>query len=145
MLTNLLAVFLVVFLVVATIIGVLILNRLIVVLDTYLTTKNRIKRYEVNVTTPNDGEALKSLDDLINNTIAEYYALNIGYRSTKGINSKMEEEMQKNIAELVGTRISDTLIDKLTFYYDRDSLDQIIANKCFIKVTDFIIAQNRPE
>lgn len=130
--------------IVSMVFGILMLNRLIIVLDEYLKEKNDIRRFEVNVTTPNDGEALKSLDDLINNTIAEYYALNIGYRN-KGINSKMEEDMQKEITKLVGERISSTLLDKLTFYYDRNTIDQIIANKCYIKITDFVISENRPD
>lgn len=119
-------------------------NRVIFIIDRYLAEKNNIRRFSVNVTTPNDGEALKALDDLINNTIAEYYALNIGYRG-KGINSKMEEQMHKEITQLVSVRISSVLIDKLTFYYDKDCIDGIIASKCYIKITDFVISQNSPE
>lgn len=144
MLTEILAVVYALICIVSMVFGILMLNRLIIVLDEYLKEKNDIRRFEVNVTTPNDGEALKSLDDLINNTIAEYYALNIGYRN-KGINSKMEEDMQKEITKLVGERISSTLLDKLTFYYDRNTIDQIIANKCYIKITDFVISENRPD
>ena len=144
MLTEILAVVYALICIVSMVFGILMLNRLIIVLDEYLKEKNDIRRFEVNVTTPNDGEALKSLDDLINNTIAEYYALNIGYRN-KGINSKMEEDMQKEITKLVGERISSTLLHKLTFYYDRNTIDQIIANKCYIKITDFVISENRPD
>lgn len=144
MLTEILTVVYALICIVSMVFGILMLNRLIIVLDEYLKEKNDIRRFEVNVTTPNDGEALKSLDDLINNTIAEYYALNIGYRN-KGINSKMEEDMQKEITKLVGERISSTLLDKLTFYYDRNTIDQIIANKCYIKITDFVISENRPD
>lgn len=144
MLTEILAVVYALICIVSMVFSILMLNRLIIVLDEYLKEKNDIRRFEVNVTTPNDGEALKSLDDLINNTIAEYYALNIGYRN-KGINSKMEEDMQKEITKLVGERISSTLLDKLTFYYDRNTIDQIIANKCYIKITDFVISENRPD
>lgn len=144
MLENILSIIYLLLAIIVSAFFVIFLNRLIFVIDDYLTERNNIKKFEVNVTTPNDGEALKALDNLINNTIAEYYALNMGYRN-KGINSKMEEEMQKEITKIIGERISDVLIDKLSFYYDRNCIDKIIANKCYIKITDFVIAENTPE
>lgn len=105
--------------------------------------KNNIKSFEVNVTTPNDNEAIESLNRLIDDALSDWIILNRGYKQDDYINSEEEKRITKAIGELVNSRISPILLDKLSFYYSSESLPEVIATKVYIKVLNYVIAVNK--
>lgn len=105
--------------------------------------KNNIRAFEVNVTTPNDNEALDALNKLIDDSLSDWIILNRGYKENEYINSEEEKNITKAIGELVNSRVSPILLDKLSFYYSTESLPEVIATKVYIKVLNYVITINR--
>lgn len=105
--------------------------------------KNNIKLFEVNVTTPNDNEAIESLNKLIDDALSDWVILNRGYKQDEYINSEEEKRITKAICELVNSRISSVLLDKLSFYYASESMPEVIATKVYIKVLNYVITVNK--
>ena len=135
MIINLLCITLIVFIIAAIIFGFTFLL--------ILREKNNIKSFEVNVTTPLDDEAIKSLDKMIEDAMVDYLVINYGWKQGNFINSEDEKKLISEIAQVIENRISPILLDKLSFYYSTDGISEVIANKVYIKVLSYTIDNNK--
>ena len=115
-------------------------------LNTWLAIKketNNINAYNIHVTTPHDDEAVKILDKLIEDTMTDYLLLNRVFKEKNFINSSEEQKIVHEVANLVSSRISPIVLDKLNFIYNEDAIYEVIGKKTYIRVMSYVMDNNR--
>ena len=83
------------------------------------------------------------LDNYVDDCFKRYLILFEGYRGNGYINSKQENAMLKGLIESVSSNLSPLLIKKLEMYYGKDRVGNILAEKCYIKITIYVASQNK--
>ena len=93
-----------------------------------------------------DHETPQLIDAMINDSFNEYLILNRGFKADNEalIGSKEEAEIVSTIVDSVSSRMSQTVLDKLEAYYDKDSVPDIVSRKIFMAVTSFVVDHNAP-
>ena len=115
-------------------------------LNTWLAIKketNNINAYNIHVTTPHDDEAVKILDKLIEDTMTDYLLLNRVFKEKNFINSSEEQKIVHEVTDLVSSRISPIILDKLNFIYNEDAIYEVIGKKTYIRVMSYVMDNNR--
>lgn len=115
-------------------------------INTWLAIKkeiNNINAYEIRVTTPHDDEATKILDKLIEDTMTDYLLLNRAFKEKSFINSAEEQKIVHEVTDLVSSRISPIVLDKLNFIYNEDAIYEVIGKKTYIRVMSYVMDNNR--
>lgn len=115
-------------------------------LNTWLAIKketNNINAYNIHVTTPHDDEAVKILDKLIEDTMTDYLLLNRVFKEKNFINSSEEQKIVHEVTNLVSSRISPIILDKLNFIYNEDAIYEVIGKKTYIRVMSYVMDNNR--
>ena len=115
-------------------------------LNTWLAIKketNNINAYNIHVTTPHDDEAVKILDKLIEDTMTDYLLLNRVFKEKNFINSSEEQKIVHEVTDLVSSRISPIILDKLNFIYNEDAIYEVIGKKTYIRVMSYVMDDNR--
>lgn len=83
----------------------------------------------------------EELDNIISECLMEYFFLN-SYEGTKYINSEEETVIKREISNMVSSRLSETLIYKLSIKYREDSIYTIIASRINMLVMAYVIQNN---
>lgn len=104
---------------------------------------NNINAYNIHVTTPHDDEAVKILDKLIEDTMTDYLLLNRVFKEKNFINSSEEQKIVHEVTDLVSSRISPIILDKLNFIYNEDAIYEVIGKKTYIRVMSYVMDNNR--
>ena len=104
---------------------------------------NNINAYNIHVTTPHDDEAVKILDKLIEDTMTDYLLLNRVFKEKNFINSSEEQKIVHEVTNLVSSRISPIVLDKLNFIYNEDAIYEVIGKKTYIRVMSYVMDNNR--
>ena len=115
-------------------------------INTWLAIKkeiNNINAYEIRVTTPHDDEAVKILDKLIEDAVTDYILLNRAFKEKSFINSAEEQKIVHEITDLVSSRISPIVLDKLNFMYNEDAIYEVIGKKTYIRVMSYVLDNNK--
>ena len=115
-------------------------------LNTWLAIKketNNINDYNIHVNTPHDDEAVKILDKLIEDTMTDYFLLNRVFKEKNFINSSEEQKIVHEVTNLVSSRISPIILDKLNFIYNEDAIYEVIGKKTYIRVMSYVMDNNR--
>ena len=99
------------------------------------------KEYTKNsVITLEECESL--LDEFITREFDNYCILNLNYQDIEYVNSTMENEIMKDVINIVQERISDNLIIKMNYFYSKKAISDIIAEKVFILTTSYSLSIN---
>lgn len=101
-----------------------------------------IKEYQVNTNIQNIDFEL--LDKIIATSFDEYVLLN-GYAYADYIDNETENKINREITEIVKSRISPAILDKLSVIYNLDTISEIIARKIYIYTTAFVVEKNKPK
>lgn len=83
------------------------------------------------------------LDNYVDDCFKRYLILFEGYKGDGYINSKQETAMLKGLIESVSSNLSPLLLKKLELYYGKDRVENILAEKCYIKITIYVASQNK--
>lgn len=100
-------------------------------------------RYEIN-TRLAEYKAAELLNSFIEDCFMDYQLMILIPKREMYISDEREQEILSDLAAKVAERISPNLIDRLSQFYNPDSIDKIIADKISIAVTNYIINNNRP-
>lgn len=109
--------------------------------------KNKLEElslYQIHVQATIDESIPEVLDLVIRESFNDYqlkslYPLNEGY-----INSDREAEIRGELIELVSSRISNAALDKISLFYNITNIADVIADKIYIAVMNYVIEHNRP-
>lgn len=83
------------------------------------------------------------LTDVINDSFNDYklevlIPLNEGY-----INENREHEIRKDLVDKVTSRIAVPTLEKLSLFYNINNIGEIIGDKVYIAVVDYVVDHNR--
>lgn len=82
------------------------------------------------------------IDAFIDDCFNRYLILYRGYKEGQYLTSKDEKQILKYLVEEVSSHLSPLMRDKLALYYG-DSLDDLLATKCFIRVSLYAASQKK--
>ena len=120
---------------------------LLFIITLIVSVRKKIK-YDINykVYTKNSGITLEEceslLDEFITREFDNYCILNLNYQDIEYVNSTMENEIMKDVINIVQERISDNLIIKMNYFYSKKAISDIIAEKVFILTTSYSLSIN---
>lgn len=109
--------------------------------------KNKLEElslYQIHIQATIDESIPEVLDLVIRESFNDYqlkslYPLNEGY-----INSDREAEIRGELIALVSSRISNAALDKISLFYNIANIADVIADKIYIAVMNYVIEHNRP-
>lgn len=102
----------------------------------------KLSEYQINVTAKIDESIPNVLDMAIKECFTDYSITNLIPLNEGYINSERESQIRKELVELIARRLSSAALDKLSLYYNLDNIAEIIANKIYIIVMDYVIDHN---
>ena len=120
---------------------------LLFIITLIVSIRKKIK-YDINYKeyTKNSGITLEEceslLDEFITREFDNYCILNLNYQDIEYVNSTMENEIMKDVINIVQERISDNLIIKMNYFYSKKAISDIIAEKVFILTTSYSLSIN---
>lgn len=82
------------------------------------------------------------LDSFIKDCFNDYMMLIVTPKQEAYIGEEREAEIRQDLIAKVVERISPAMMDKLSLYYNIDTIDRVIGDKIYIIVTDFIVNTN---
>jgi hypothetical protein len=102
----------------------------------------RMSYYQINTSANIDSSIPELLDLIVTESFSDYQITHllpeIGY-----INSEQEELIRKDLAEMVMNRISGAALDKISLLYRREYIGDILGDKIYITVMNFVINNNK--
>lgn len=108
--------------------------------------KNRIQEFSTTANLPIDHTIGEKLDKFISDNLTEYLVLNIHImENNQYINEELETEIRNGFTTYLSDRISPIFMQQLSLYYNIDNIHQVIGNKIYIAITNYVAAMNAPE
>ena len=87
-------------------------------------------------------EILNHLDFIITECLDYYVAMTLTPKGLYYINTQLETEITNNLGEIVSARISPTLYSQLTLIYDPSQISNVIGEKIYTKVLEYVVQFN---
>lgn len=110
----------------------------------YLKNKLRISEFDITSHLNIDSKLSEKLDEFISSSLNEYIILNLPpVEENNYITPEKETEIRSGLANYVSSRISSIFMQQLSTYYNTESMNDILATKIYIIVTDFVINRNQ--
>lgn len=103
---------------------------------------NRLLEYSINVNAQINEEIPQILEDMTHECFDEYMLLNQAYKEKHYITDEEETMIMKEVGTMVADRLSPAAIDKLSVYYNKNMLAEIISNKVYILVMGYTADNN---
>lgn len=115
-----------------------------VVISNWKHRKNieRMTMYQINVTSTIDSSIPEILSMVIRECFEDYQIKTLLPLEEGYINSEREAEIRKGLVEVVTSRLSSATLDKLSLYYNIKNIADIIADKVYITVLNYVVNHN---
>ena len=115
-----------------------------VVISNWRHRKNieRMTMYQINVTSTIDSSIPEILSMVIRECFDDYQIKTLLPLEEGYINSEREAEIRKGLVEVVTSRLSSATLDKLSLYYNIKNIADIIADKVYITVLNYVVNHN---
>lgn len=102
---------------------------------------HELTKYNINTSALIDDSIPLILENFIMNCFTDYriisLPLDIGY-----ITEDKMKEMEKEFTDIVVSRLSENMLDKLSLYYNVKNIADIISDKIYIILSNFVIETN---
>lgn len=99
----------------------------------------RLEQFTITATIDAEAAVIKSLDTIINKTLAEYTYANIDCNPNFKFTPNIDSELTTLISNRVIDEISMVMFDKLSLVYQKDKIPEIIANRVYLQVVPYLI------
>lgn len=83
------------------------------------------------------------LNLFIEDCFSDYLANNPEIATSEYITDELEVEIRKSLSDRVTAVMTESMYKKLTLYYNRNAIPNVIAEKIYFKVTAFVIEKNQ--
>lgn len=100
-------------------------------------TTARLKQYEINVNADIDESIPKILEAFVNTNWIDYRLKELDPMQIVTITPEHEKQIINDMSEICGDRLSDAMIDKLSLFWDIDSISSVIADKIYLTVVNY--------
>lgn len=112
----------------------------------YIVYKNKkdllkLKEYELHINSNISPDIPALLDVFVEEMFQMYIIQNIT-PDKKYINAEEEIKIRKDVGTIIGNRMGEALIDKLSLYYDTKHISEIIASKIYNLTACFVANNN---
>lgn len=98
--------------------------------------------YQINVAATIDKSIPETLDLIIQESFTDY-KIKFLYPMEEGfINSEREKQIRNELVQMVTNRISSAALDKISLFYNINNIADIIADKIYIIVMDYVTQHN---
>lgn len=99
--------------------------------------------YRLNLlSNPLSLQTIDIVDDIIKEVFARYQIMNLSHEENLYISDKRQYKIMEDVLKLVFEAISDNIIDKLSFIYKKEYIQDLIAQKVQMIVLQFVIETN---
>lgn len=106
----------------------------------------QLDQYNIEINAPMDTSIINMLDEFIKKEFDDYTILNIECKQDLiYINNDLEQKINKDVAYNVLKRVSPIMLLKLSMYYNKNSLNDIIINKIYMMTLTYVIGKNAPK
>ena len=102
-----------------------------------------LARYSTNVQAIIDSSIPQILDTIITDAFQDYQVMELLPRNEPYITDEREKEIRSKLIEKVANRLSPMALDKISLFYNIHKIDEIIADKVYIIVMNYVIEHNR--
>ncbi len=102
-----------------------------------------ITMYQINTSARIDESIPQILDFIIMESFTDYKIKELVVRENEYINSQREEEIRRDLVDIVTSRISRAALDKISLFYNRDNIGEVLADKIYIAVMNYVIDHNK--
>lgn len=102
-----------------------------------------ISLYQINTSANIDASIPHILEIIIEESFADYKVKSLVPLNEGFINTDREAEIRKELVNLVSSRISNAALDKLSLYYNIKNIADIMADKIYILIMNYVIEHNK--
>lgn len=99
-------------------------------------------RYSTNVQAIIDKNIPNLLDEIIEDCFRDYEIMVLIPRNEMYITDEREKEIRNDLVQKVVDRISPMALDKISLFYNVHKIDEIIADKVYITVMNYVVSHN---
>ena len=101
-----------------------------------------ISMYQINTSAQIDGSIPEILSLVIDECFNDYKIKELLPVQDEYINSEKEAEIRKGLTNMVTHRISNAALDKLSLFYNIADIAEILADKIYITVMNYVLNHN---
>ncbi len=101
-----------------------------------------LSKYQINTSAQIDDAIPGFLALIIDECFNDYKIKELVGSEDEYINSERESEIRKGLTNLVTQRISNAALDKLSLFYNISEIAEILADKIYITVMNYVIDHN---
>ena len=127
-----------------TVVAIAILGiAMIVVYHIHKRELEKLTSYEINVSTTIDEEIPNILEKFVANIFMDYRLkfLDMQYNE-QYISDEIQKGIYKEFAEICGKRLSPAMMDKLSLFWKRDAIAEVLADKIYLTVVVYVAEHN---
>ena len=103
----------------------------------------KLTKYQIDISSTIDENTPNLLENIIAEALQDYIILNPNISMEQYLNSEKEAEIRDGVSDFVSSRLSPASINKLSLYYNEETLHEVIAIKIYIAVTNYVVEYNR--
>ena len=132
---------------IASMIGVSILIAvpIVAILDKYVEHRielERMQELDINYFNTSKDQGVDPLDALVDRCLSNKLILT-GFQAGNYVNNAQEQDLLREVLEEVSSSIGPLMKAKFELIYGKGHVEEILANKCFIRVSLFVADQNK--
>ena len=102
-----------------------------------------ISLYQTNVAANIDSSIPEILNIIIDESFTDYKIKSLLPLNEEFINNDREVEIRNGLVNLVTARISSAALDKLSLFYNIENIADILADKIYIIVMNYVMEHNK--
>jgi hypothetical protein len=127
------------------VVSILIAVPIVAILDKYVEHRielERMQELDINYFNTSKDQGVDPLDALVDRCLSNKLILT-GFQSGNYVNNVQEQDLLREVLEEVSSSIGPLMKAKFELIYGKGHVEEILANKCFIRVSLFVADQNK--
>jgi hypothetical protein len=127
------------------VVSILIAVPIVAILDKYVEHRielERMQELDINYFNTSKDKGVDPLDALVDRCLSNKLILT-GFQAGNYVNNAQEQDLLREVLEEVSSSIGPLMKAKFELIYGKGHVEEILANKCFIRVSLFVADQNK--
>jgi len=127
------------------VVSILIAVPIVAILDKYVEHRielERMQELDINYFNTSKDQGVDPLDALVDRCLSNKLILT-GFQAGNYVNNAQEQDLLREVLEEVSSSIGPLMKAKFELIYGKGHVEEILANKCFIRVSLFVADQNK--
>lgn len=127
------------------VVSILIAVPIVVILDKYVEHRielERMQELDINYFNTSKDQGVDPLDALVDRCLSNKLILT-GFQAGNYVNNAQEQDLLREVLEEVSSSIGPLMKAKFELIYGKGHVEEILANKCFIRLSLFVADQNK--